>query len=72
MNLRQAREQAVKMDTQDKVITFTLVDQKERTQRCAWVNPREGTFFIEGNTGFCRVDDFAKETMQVINIKLEG
>jgi hypothetical protein len=70
MRLLQAREEARKI--QGKKITFDLIGVQEERLKCQWLNPSEGTFYIEGNTGFCHVNDFLNKDPQVQNIKIGG
>ena len=71
MHLRQAREEAKKLVRPKTRITFDIVDQNERLQKCWWIDPDAGTFQMEGQGGFSSIDDFQLNDPQVQNMKLE-
>ncbi len=52
-------------------ITFELIGPEERRVKCKWLDPQKGLFSIEGEGGFCTIDDFQERDMQVQNIKVE-
>ena len=71
MHLRQARIEATKLVKPKTRITFDIVDQNERLQKCWWIDPVEGTFQMEGQSGFSSIDDFNLNDPQVQNVKVE-
>ncbi len=72
MRLLQAREEAKKMEIEEnEQVTFELIGPEERRVKCKWLDPQKGLFSIEGEGGFCAIDDFQERDMQVQNIKVE-
>lgn len=58
MHLLQAHQEAKKMNVpKNHKIVFEMIDQGERALQCEWIDPKEGTFEVEGRGGFNRIED---------------